>query len=288
MERRSSIKPEKTGSTWRLKPGGKFLSSIAALLILGLVLPFASNESFLTAGQAESASSVGKWQRLVLSLANTSYQGNPFELEMDATFTHTQSGTRLRVPGYYAGNDTWKVGFMPPRTGEWTYVTSSPDGDLNGKTASLTAVDSGNPGMLEAASTNSRKWKYSDGPYVVPLAFRFDVFQEDGTIQRFTQIADFLNDDVQGQMLEFTLRNQVYANVSQRRLNLALWDRLEERMEVLAQRGLGVHIMLYSDDAQKPTWGPESPEERLLIRYLVARLAGYPVVVFNSGIDLAE
>lgn len=288
MGRQISIKLEKIGSTRRLNPGGKFLISVAAIFILGLILPFATDDTFVTAGQAESASSVGKWERLVLSFANTSYAGNPFELEMDAIFSHPQSGASLRLPGYYAGNDTWKVGFMPTRTGQWTYVTTSQDGDLNGKTASFTAVDSGNPGMLKAAAANSRKWKYSDGPYVAPLAFRFDVFQEDGTIQRFTRIADFLNDDVQGQMLEFTLRNQVYADASQRKLNLARWDRLEERMEVLAQRGLGVHLMLYSDDAQEPTWGARSPEERLLIRYLVARLAAYPVVIFNSGIDLAE
>jgi hypothetical protein len=74
-----------------------------------------------------SAQTVEKWRRHVVSLSSTTYSGNPFELEVDATFIHTDSGTSITLPGYYAGNDTWKVGFMPTRVGEWTYLTASAD-----------------------------------------------------------------------------------------------------------------------------------------------------------------
>ena len=237
---------------------------------------------------ALEAATVDKWRRHVVSLANASYSGNPFELEVEATFTHTSSGTQFTLPGYYAGSDTWKIGFMPTKTGEWTWVTSSGDTDLDNKSGSLTCAASGKRGLLKADAAHPRKWKYADGPFVVPLAFRFDVFQEDGTLERFTEIADFLAVEVKGHILEFTFRNEVFSDWQAHQFDLGLWDRLEQRMEVLAARGLGIHFMFYADDDQKPAWSAKSATEKLLIRYTVARLAGYPVLIVNTGIDIAE
>jgi len=234
------------------------------------------------------AATVGKWRRHTVSLTNPTFSGNPFELEVEATFTHSSTGTTVTLPGYYAGATTWKLGFMPTFTGEWTWMTSSSDPDLDGNTGSVQCIDSGNPGLLAADPDHPRKFKFADGPYVVPLAFRFDVFQEEGSLARFTEIADFLKQDVRGHMLEFTLRNEVFTDWIGRQFDLALWDRLEERLEVLAERGLGVHIMFYSDDAQEPPWSGQSATEALLIRYTLARLAGYPVLLINSGIDITE
>lgn len=282
-------------AAWKSSPG--VFRACLVTLLLGIVFTVPASANSVERGSSASptsqkqqagAPSVGKWHRHAVSIRNESFSGNPFELALDATFTHKSSGTTVKLPGYYAGNNTWKVGFMPTRTGEWTYVTSSSDPDLDNVTGSLMAVESGHPGMLKADSANPRKWKYVDGPYVVPIALRFDVFQEEGTIERFTQVADFLKEGVGGHMLEFTFRNEVYSDWQKRQFNLALWDRLEQRMDVLAERGLGIHFMLYSDDSQRPAWPAQSDAEKLLIRYVVARLAGYPVVWFNTGIDIAE
>lgn len=244
--------------------------------------------SVITIGGTAHAA-VGKWRRSVIALPNNTYSGNPFEVEVDGIFTHTTSGTTITLPGYYAGNDTWKIGFMPTEIGEWTYVTSSADSDLNGRTGTINCDYSGHQGMLRGDKEEPDKWKFDDGPYVVPIAFRFDLFQENGTLSRFTEIADFIKNDVNGHMLEFTFRNEVFtSNWQDHQFNLPLWDRLEERMEVLTARGLGIHFMLYSDDVQAPKWSARSSTEQLLIRYTVARLAGYPVVWFNTGIDIAE
>jgi hypothetical protein len=51
-------------------------------------------------------------------MSNSTYSANPFKLEIDATFPHTKSETTVTLPGYYAGNDNWKRGFMPTKTGE--------------------------------------------------------------------------------------------------------------------------------------------------------------------------
>ena len=59
-------------------------------------------------------------------------------------------------------------------------------------------------------------------------------------------------------------------------------------MEILTELGLGAHLMFYSDDAGTPPWGAMSPTEKLVIRYTLARLAGFPILLYNSGIDIDE
>ena len=79
-----------------------------------------------------------------------------------------------------------------------------------------------------------------------------------------------------------------FGNWQNHNFDVAVWNRMEQRMEALTERGLGAHIMFYSDDAGTPRWSGQSTTEALVIRYVVARLVGYPVVWFNSGIDIVE
>lgn len=239
--------------------------------------------------QAFGADTVGKWRRYVVTLPNSSYSGNPFELEVDATFTHTQSGTTISIPGFYAGNNQWKIAFMPTKLGTWTYQTSSSDSNLNGVSGSVNAIASGHPGMLKASPSNPKKWKFTDGPYVLPIGLLFSVFLESASTSQFTQAADFLKNSVGGNLFNFRLTNKAFTgNYQNHQFDLTLWDRLDQRMEILTQRGLGVMIMPYTDDSGKPPWGAQSNTEKLLIRYMVARLASFPIVMFNTGIDINE
>jgi hypothetical protein len=105
--------------------------------------------------------------------------------------------------------------------------------------------------MVNTDTSNPKKWKFTDGQYVVPMAFRFDLLQEDGTNQRFTEIADFLKNDVNGHMLEGRLTNEdenpkfpiSEGDWTNHQFDLSLWDLFEKRMEILAERGLGFHLM---------------------------------------------
>ena len=236
-----------------------------------------------------AAIQVGKWRRHVIILSNSTYSGNPFELEVDGIFTHTNSRTEIRVPGFYSGGDAWSVAFMPTLIGKWTYKTTSADSNLDGVQGLIDCFDSGHPGILKADTEHARKWKYTDGPYVVPIGLLLDIFLEPGDHAEFTRVADFLKNEVGGHLLHFRLTDLVFAgDWRDHEFDLALWDRLDERMEILTERGLGVEIMLYTDGAGKPKWEGQTDTERLLIRYMVARLGAYPVVKFNTGIDVRE
>ena len=66
---------------------------IRILLVVAIV------GGFLYPKTGYSETTVGKWRRHVISITNSSYSGNPFELEVDATFVHTSSGTGLTLAG---------------------------------------------------------------------------------------------------------------------------------------------------------------------------------------------
>lgn len=247
----------------------------------------------------KSVPTIEKWRRHVVEFPDSSPVGNPFEVVLDVTFTHEPTGTRLTLPGYYAGGLVWKAGFMPTHTGKWSWVTSSPDPDLDGIRGSVLCLDSELPGLLAADPDHPHKWKFSDGDVVVPMAFRMEFFFEPATLAEFTAAADFLRQSVRGHLYETRLLDEkgwyggrhdwiFEGSWTAHQFDLAVWDRMEQRMEVLTERGLGAHVMFYSDDGGKPGWAGRSPTEALVIRYAVARLAGYPVVWFNTGIDIAE
>jgi hypothetical protein len=200
-----------------------------------------------------SLGAVEKWGRHIVSLSNRSYLGNPFLLEVDAVFTHSSSGKTVNLPGYYAGNHTWKIAFMPTLVGEWTYETASADRDLDGVTGSLESVASDRLGLLSAARSNSRKWKYQDGPLVIPVGVFVQLMLEDASPAQIAAMADFLRSK-NVQLVNFRLseNDHAFSSVRGLRMNVAAWDRLEQRMETLASRGIRANVMLYTDDSGSP------------------------------------
>jgi hypothetical protein len=238
---------------------------------------------------------VSTWGRAVIALDNATYTGNPFELEVDATFTHGGSGTTLTLPGYYAGNATWKFGFMPTLSGTWSYVTSSADADLDGRTGTVTATTSSSKGLLRGGTTHARKWQFADGSYLaVPVILRIEFFFESASQAQFEAAADFMAAN-HIHMMDTRLQDEFSSTMTMfdgpwqnHQFNLPRWDQMEARMDALAARGLGAYIMPYADDAGKPQWAAQSATEALLLRYMVARLSGYPIVLWDTGIDILE
>src|SRR5918993_4942232 len=65
--------------------------------------------------------------------------GNPFvDVELAAQFTC--GDVSIDVTGFYDGDGVYRVRFMPPAQGKWTYETKSNRAELRGKTGSFTAT----------------------------------------------------------------------------------------------------------------------------------------------------
>lgn len=79
--------------------------------------------------------------------------GNPFDVEFGAIFIKNNSS--VKVDGFYAGNNQYKIRFMPEKSGIWTYITISAVPELNGRSGKFKAVKSDYKGMIRVDSTNA-------------------------------------------------------------------------------------------------------------------------------------
>jgi hypothetical protein len=110
------------------------MTSTLRLLTAGLLLLGGSAARAIEPRQAE----VEQWGHFELTLRGPA-DGNPFlDVELSATFT--QGERKVRVAGFYDGDGSYRVRFMPETTGEWTYTTASNRPELAGKTGRLTVA----------------------------------------------------------------------------------------------------------------------------------------------------
>ena len=90
-----------------------------------------------TTGQGQTAH-VPQWGRFEASLAGSA-SGNPYlDVELSATFTQGQRS--IEALGFYDGDGTYRVRFMPDTEGTWTYAPHSNSPDLDGRTGSFVAT----------------------------------------------------------------------------------------------------------------------------------------------------
>jgi hypothetical protein len=96
-------------------------------------------------------------------------RGNPFtEVELTAVFAHPDSGEQ-RVGGFYDGEGTYKVRFMPGKPGTWSFRTSSNARSLDGLEGSFkcSAPAPGNHGPVRVA--DQFHFAHADGLRYSPI-----------------------------------------------------------------------------------------------------------------------
>jgi hypothetical protein len=260
--------------------------------------PLPPRSAVLAAEGPAASTEVPKWKRYEITLSNASWQGNPFDIELTGEFKNAFSGRILTQLGFYAGDNTWKIYFMPDELGEWSYVTRSPDTDLDGNEGSFTCVASDLPGKLIG---QGNRWilqdsKQSAAPIMLPTREWFKRTNTKDGVDGFIRWAD----KTAGALLIGT--TLVYFTQGQdeipylkgqegQQFNIPMWDRLNSHYDLLRDQGMGFYIMFYSDDQESPNqYGIEekSKEELRLFRYAIARFSAYPIVMWDTGIDIQE
>ena len=241
---------------------------------------------------------VGKWGQYKIVIDNSTWNGNPFDLEFEGIFVHQTSGRQVRQIGFFAGNNTWKIFFMPDEVGEWTYMTKSPDPDLDGKSGSFTCIPSDLPGRLIG---QENFWFLEDkGKYVAPIILPVrEWFKRTDTQDGVDEFIHWSKDTVGAMIIGTTL---VYFGHAQDEVpyikeqegilfNISMWDRLNSHYDMVRDNGMGFYIMFYSDDQESPdnyNITGMSLEEIRLFRYAIARFSAYPIVIWDTGIDIGE
>ena len=252
---------------------------------------------------------VGRWQRFEAQFVNKTWKGNPFDLEIEVIFT-SPSGRTINHLGFYAGG-YWKIFFMPDELGKWTYRTQSTDRDLNHKSGSFICIDSD---LVPPLGVAGRHWKLGgdrgDFPVIwnppVPDGVHWGFRGRELSDPMVKEALRFADEEIGARLLGFAALLIAPVDWAQswpqkalpytagkegEEFFLPFWDQLNAKLDAARDRDMGAYIMLYSDDAMKPDhFGlkPYSKAELRFFRYVLARLASYPHIIWDSGIDIGE
>lgn len=218
--------------------------------------------------------------------------GNPFvDLELTATFT--RGDEKYTPEGFYDGKGTYKVRFMPPNAGQWTWITHSNHPDLNGKTGSFLAVEGSNKGPVRVA--NVHHFAHADGTRFFPFgttiyewAFQPEAkkLQTLATLKksafnkaRMLAVPPYKPNYISGpgKLTEFPFVGQTRADFDFSRFNPAYFQSLERDVQRLSDLGIQVDLILFRP-YDKGQWGFDTTSDAVnqrFVRYMVARFAAF-------------
>jgi hypothetical protein len=252
---------------------------VVAALLLGLFV------------MATRAATVEQWDVFEVQLAGPA-DGNPFaEVRLTARFS--DGAQTIEVDGFYDGDGVYRVRFMPPHAGRWTWVTQSNRWPLTNKQGEFTATPPQASNHGPVGVRNGYHFGYADGTPYKPVgttmyswAHRGDTLEA----QTLKTLAAAPFNKVRMLVLPQTHgidkqppEHWPYLGTPPRnwdttRFNPAFFRHLEQRVGQLRALGIEADLILHHPYDDKHAWGfdtlPRELDDRYA-RYVVARLGAY-------------
>ena len=239
-------------------------------------------------GQTVAASPVQQWGIFEVRLNGPS-GGNPFQ-EVSLTASFAQGDQVTEVAGFYDGEGLYRIRFMPEKTGEWRYRTSSNQADLNGRTGAFTCVAAaaGNHGPVRVR--NTYHFAYADGSPYFPIGTTSYAWVHQGDALEAQTLATLKSSPFNKLRMCVFPKHYVYntnepvflpferdakGEMDFTRFNPAFFRHLEQRVGELRDLGIEADLILFHpyDRWGFAVMGPENDDRYL--RYAIARLAAY-------------
>ena len=272
------------------------------LMCLGLLTALGSTTTHaFTDGSDRTLTRLGEYGEWTLS--NTSFGGNPYDLQASATFVHADSGETRSTPMFYAEGNLWKFRFTATRTGRWTFSTVSNDPDLNGFSGTVNV--NGNSPYKGFVQANGSNWTRSASGeafvpqyvmYAGPQYFRTNGGLIQADINRFLDNGfGFTGFHVPVYCRWFDINTARCTEVGNSNPDPETFAALEELIRRVYVSGGTVHLWAWGDSGrqQNPTLlrsetGINGPADLRLQRYIAARLGPLPGWTMGYGYDLFE
>ncbi len=257
-----------------------------------------------------NAVDVPQWTPYDLSFKADPGQLNPFTIEVSATAT-APDGTKFSLPGFYDGDGTWKIRIAPTALGAWSIVTTSKTSELDGQKAQFTCIKNVNPhvhGVLRVDQQHPHHFIFDDGTRFFMQGYEYDwlwaLDMDKPRVPTIDKSLDILaqhgfnyvivnsyahdtawrkgksSDDDYGPSLMYAWEGS-NEEPDHSRMNLDYWRHYDQMMTALADRGMQAHMLIkvYNKSVNWPDRG--SDEEKLFFRWLVARYAAYPNIIWD-------
>ncbi len=260
-----------------------------------------------TAKATDEAEFVPRWQPCDFSFRADQKLDNPFSVAFAAEATGP-GGVRLRIPGFYDGDGTWKVRLSPTIEGDWSLVTRSSLPALDNRQAAFRCQRNPSPlvhGGLIVDPQYPRHFVYEDGTRFYLLGYECDWLWALDLGQPHLKATEAFLDRLAASGFNYILLNTYAHDTGWRkgrtgdddfgppslyawegsneqpdhgRFNLAYWRHYDRVLEALRQRGIIAHVMIkvYNKMVKWPAKG--SAEDDLFFRWVIARYAAYPNV----------
>jgi hypothetical protein len=247
-----------------------------------------------TPTDAANAASVEQWDFHDVVLPGPA-GGNPFvDVELFGRFRlEGHDSPPVRVRGFYDGDGTYRVRFMPTRPGTWRYETEGNRPELAGKTGTIVAAPARSPGNHGLVRThNTFHFRYDDGTPYKQVGTTAYAWTHQGTQLEERTLATLRAAPFNKiRMCVFPKRYAFNANEPPlypfegtppskwdfSRFNPKFWRHLEHRIAQLREMGIEADLILFHP-YDEGHWGfdrmDEAADDRYL-RYAVARLGAF-------------
>ena len=237
--------------------------------------------------------------------------GNPFDVDVKGEFTGPD-GTRITVPGFYAGGSVWKIRFSPTRPGRWSMTTVSPVAALNAHSeAAIECRGNSNPaihGGLLVDPVNRHHFIHEDGSRYFLMGYEADWLWGADMKDPERKVMHRLIDQMAARGFNHVLvnvyahdttwsngkRNQwdygppemyVFGGTNDKpdhtRMNTSFFDVYDGMMNALLEKGIVANIMIKVYNKMVNWPAPTSQDEERYFRYVTARYQAYPNVVWD-------
>jgi hypothetical protein len=212
--------------------------------------------------------------------------GNPFtDVELNASFRNGSDS--LRVGGFYDGEGTYRIRFMPPSPGRWQFQVSSNVGSLNGITGTVEATEPDNDNHGPVVVRDTFHFAHADGTPYLPFGTTAYAWTNQ-TTELQDQTLRTLSDSpfTKIRMCVFPKSYSYNANEPDNfaferkadgswdftRFNVAFFRNLERRIDSLRNLGIEADLILFHPYdrwgfSAMPAWADDH-----YLRYLIRRL----------------
>lgn len=233
---------------------------------------------------------VERWGQFELTLQGPA-EGNPYKEQLlEAVFS--KGSREVRVTGFYDGDGTYRVRFMPDEEGDWRYETISHTPQLNGLhgTFTCTSPQSGNRGPVQVK--DGIRFTYADGTPYLPFGTTcYAWIHEQEQLQEETLNTLAAAPFNKIRMCVFPKNYAFNANEPDsfpfmrrsdgtfdfERFDPAFFAKLERRLIDLQKLGIEADLILFHP-YDKGRWGFDAMDaetDAFYLRYVLARLSSY-------------
>lgn len=233
---------------------------------------------------------IERWGTFELSL-NGPQNGTPF-IDVQLTARFECNGRVVEAGGFYDGDGTYRIRFMPDAIGEWKYTTKSNCDQFNGKTGQFICIKSSTDNHGPVRIRDTHHFAYADGTAYFPFGTTsYSWCHQDPALQQQTLATLKSSPFNKLRMAVFPLNFRYTKNEPPyypfertsdgkwdfTRFNPVFFRNIEQRVLDLQKLGIEADIILFHP-YDYDRWGfseMDSATDERYLRYVIARFAAY-------------